>query len=237
MEEKKILIGCPTYQRYRYCIDAYLEAVRKLEYKNYDLLLVDNSPDDSFLKELRTKGVNAEHIEYCEPARERIVRSRNILRERAIEGNYDYFLSLEQDVIATPDLLKRLISHNKDIVTAYYGNDVMLTLKSKSTGQLKKMMINLPLIYVKGDTPGKIRRANPQEVLHKGTIEVGGMGVGCVLISTEALKKIRFRYDNDKDACDDMNFCHDAKEAGHRLYLDSDLIVKHLHKEWGNIKR
>ena len=42
MNEKKVLIGCPVYFKYKYCVDQYIEAIKKLNYKNYDLLLVDN---------------------------------------------------------------------------------------------------------------------------------------------------------------------------------------------------
>ena len=35
-------------------------------------------------------------------ARDRLVSSRNKIREYALENGYDYFLSLEQDVIPEP---------------------------------------------------------------------------------------------------------------------------------------
>ncbi len=234
ISKKKVLIGCPTYSRYKYCIDEYLKAVQDIEHDSYDLLLVDNSPDDSFFKELKSRGVNIVKIAHCEPARERIIRARNVLRDRAIDGGYDHFLSLEQDIIVRPDILKRLLAHGKDIVTAYYGNDMMLTVKHKQTGELKKVRVNLPLVYIKG-SEGKIRRANPQDVLKKGLVEVGAMGLGCLLISTEVLKKVKFRYDPEKKAFDDMYFCKDAKEAGYKLYIDGDTVVQHLHRKWDDV--
>ncbi|MFH1064642.1 MAG: hypothetical protein V1729_06170 [Candidatus Woesearchaeota archaeon] len=232
--QKKVLIGCPTYSRYKYCIDEYLQSVKNIDHDHYDLLLVDNSPDDDFFRELKSKGVNIVKIAHCEPARERITRSRNVLRDRVIDGGYDYFLSLEQDIIVRPDILKKLLSHNKDIVTAYYGNDMVLTVKHKQTGELKKVRLNLPLVYVKG-SEGKIRRANPKDVLKKGLVEVGAMGLGCVLISTEVLKKVKFRYDPKKKSFDDMYFCKDAKDAGYKLYIDGNAIVQHVHKRWDDV--
>lgn len=235
-EKPRVLIGCPTYHRYKYCIDEYFEAIKALDYTNYDLLLVDNSPDETFYRYLISKGIPADRIDYCEPARERIVRSRNLLRQRAIDEGYDYFLSLEQDVIACPDLINRLLSHRKDIVTAYYGNDLKVKAVNKKTHEIKEVTINLPLVYVEGDD-GKTRRAKSWEVKDKGLMEIKAMGLGCALISTEVLKKIKFRYDPERKGFDDIHFCIDAREEGYKLFLDTELRVKHLHKDWQGIEK
>lgn len=226
----KVLIGCPTCDRYRYCIDEYLEAIKALNYKNYDVLLIDNSKDDSFFKELKNKGVDAEKIEYCEPVRERIVRARNLLLDRAIKGNYDFLFSLEQDIIVKPDVLDKLLSQKKHVVSAYYGKDTVLVLEDKETGEIKKVLIELPLVWLGvGD---KIKRANPQEIFNKGLIEIAASGLGCILISREVFTKIRFRYKEDKKAFDDMYFCEDISNLGYKLYLCTETNVKHLYKEW-----
>ena len=233
--EKRILIGCPTCYRYRYCIDSYLDSVKKLDYANYTLLFVDNSPDDSLFKELKEKGVNVEKIEYCEPARERIVNSRNFILDKAIKENYDYLLSLEQDIIVAPDTIKRLLACKKEIVSAYYGKKVVLLIQDKETGEVKKVLIELPVVYFEeGNT---IRRANPNEVLNKGIIEVGAIGLGCILISREVFKKIRFRYEKSKPAFDDMYFSEDVRKLGYKIYLCSDVDIKHLHIPWENIEK
>jgi hypothetical protein len=232
----KVLIGCPTYKRYTYCIDRYLSALNKLK-GDFDLLLVDNSEDDSFCEELKRRNVPVEKVEYSEPARKRIVESRELLRRRAIDGGYDYFFSLEQDVIVPAEALLKLLSHQKGIVTAYYGNMVDVDVVQKSTGKRGKVRINMPLVYLPGSEPGKARRAKPQEVLGKGLMEISSAGVGCMLISTDVLRKVKFTYDPEKKACDDMLFCIDAKKEGYKIYLDSDLRVEHLHSDWTGINR
>lgn len=236
MRNPKILIGCPTCDRYRYCINQYLKVVKNLDYENYNLLLVDNSKSDSFFNELKDKGINIEKIEYCEPARERIVKSRNLLLDRAISGGYDYFFSLEQDIIVEPDILNKLLEHRKEIISAYYGKDAILVVQHKKTGEIKKVKIELPVVYL-NEGNNKIRRANPREVLNKGLIEIGAAGLGCVLISKELFKKIRFRYLKEKKAFDDMYFCGDAQRLGYKIYLDSNIRVTHLHKAWESIEK
>ena len=231
--EPKVLIGCPTHNRYAYCVDRYLESVKSLRYSNYDLLLVDNSPDDSFEKELKAKGVNVIRIKYCEPARERIVRARNVLLDKAIEGNYDYFFSLEQDVFVNPGSLKRLIAHKLPIVSGYYSNIRHIVAKQKSTGKIGKLKVELPLIWIlQNEEKRLMRRAEPIELKGKGLFKVGAFGVGCLLIAKELFSKIRFRYEEERKAYDDMHLCDDLYDLGYDLFCDGNVICMHAHKDW-----
>ena len=92
--QSKVLVGCPTSNYNEYALEEYAEAVKNLTYKNYDFLLVDNSKDDSYLKKLKSFGLPAIKGPWFEGAKQRIIKSRNLLREKALEGNYDYLLSL-----------------------------------------------------------------------------------------------------------------------------------------------
>jgi len=76
----KILVGCPTSDYKSYCLKEYAEAVKSLTYKNYDILLADNSKDNKYCKELDKYKLNYIKCDYTESARERIVNSRNKLR-------------------------------------------------------------------------------------------------------------------------------------------------------------
>ena len=39
----KVLVGCPTYDGKGYCLKEYVEAVRAIDYDNFDFIMVDNS--------------------------------------------------------------------------------------------------------------------------------------------------------------------------------------------------
>ena len=229
-----ILIGCPTSDRYEYCVGLWLNRVKEIiafsKAHDIDYLLVDNSKTDDFFKKLKSQGVNIVKSPYFEDVRERITNSRNILREKALAEKYDYFFSLEQDIIPPVDIIDRLLKHSEKIVSAYYGKPVDLRVQDKETGEIKDITIELSIVWLQeGD---KIRRANPSEVLDKGLISVGGFGVGCLMINLEVLEKIKFRFEKGKAAFDDMLFCSDAKKLGYELFLDSDIRVEHLHKPW-----
>ena len=120
MNNPKILVGCPTSFHKEYALKEYAEAVKSLDYDNYDVLLVDNSPDNVYYNKVQKHGLNVIKGPYFEGAIQRIVTSRNVLREYVLENNYDYLLSLEQDVIPDKDVLKKLISHNKEVVSGIY---------------------------------------------------------------------------------------------------------------------
>jgi GT2 family glycosyltransferase len=231
----KVLIGCPTYESYEYCLEPYVNAVKNIDYDNHDILLVDNSPTDEFFTRLK-KRIPAERIYYVDGARERIVRSRNLLLQKALGRGYDYFFSLEQDVIINPDTLKKLLAHNKPIVSGYYANRRVIQMRNNKTGDMHRQMIELPVAYMK--TGGEeVKRAHPDQLRNKGLVEVGAVGMGCLLLAKDVLQKIRFRYDPEKESFDDMHFSDDALKLGYKLYVDGDTIATHLHKDWEGIKK
>ena len=116
----KVLVGCPTSEHKEYCLDKYLEGIKALTYSNFDFLLVDNSEDDRYYNQLKNKGVNVVRDKYYELARERVAKSRNILREKCLNEGYDYFFSLEQDVVPPIDVIERLLKHKKEIISGVY---------------------------------------------------------------------------------------------------------------------
>jgi len=235
----KILIGCPTYERYDYCVDKWIKRVKEIiefsKNNHIDYLLVDNSKTDEFLNKLRKNNVNVVKSAYSENVRERIVISRNLLREKVLKEKYDYFFSLEQDIIPEIDILEKLIGQGKKIISAYYSKPFELIVQDKETEEIKKIKIEAPIIYLQEGE--KVRRANPNEILNKGLIRVGAFGVGCVMINREVLEKIKFRYEKEKVAFDDLLFCADAKKHGYELFLDSNIMVMHLHRPWDDIHK
>lgn len=217
----KVLVGCPTSEHKGYALERYAKGIKSLNYDKFDILLVDNSKDNDYLKKVEILGLPVIKGPYSESARQRIIDSRNILRQKVLDGCYDYFFSLEQDVIPPPDVIQRLLKHKKKIVTGVYfsyqtNNDITLLV---------------PLLWkrIKGK---EVRYMLEREVLEPRLIEVGACGVGCILIHREVLEKIRFRYDKNDRGFDDMWFCHDAFNAGFKIFADISVKCKHLIKGW-----
>jgi len=232
MSAPKVLVGCPTSFHKEYALQQYAEAVKNLDYDNFDILLVDNSKEDKYRDQIRKQNLPVIRGPYFEGARDRIVASRNILRQRAIEKGYDYLFSLEQDVIPKKDALKKLIETKKKVVTAIYVVSEIINSKRAlvpqafvKTGEEKELPDMRPLTLEEIDT-GKV-------------MNIISCGLGCVLIHKDILKKIRFRY--EKSTFDDRWFCIDLFKKKIPIYADTGVICKHLilnrPYQWRDIKK
>ena len=116
----KVLVGTPVIDTLGKHVERYLDVVRSLSYKKYDLVLVDNSEGDAYSKRLEQMGVNVLRSPYLPNVHERLPAARNVLRQYALENNYDYFLCLEQDTIPPKDVIERLMRHKKVAVVGVY---------------------------------------------------------------------------------------------------------------------
>ncbi len=74
----KVLVGCPTSDLKGYALERYIEGVKALDYKNFDVLIVDNSKSEEYLKRIKSLGIPVVKGPYSDSARQRIIDSRNI---------------------------------------------------------------------------------------------------------------------------------------------------------------
>lgn len=233
MSKPKILVGCPTSFHKEYALEQYAEAIKSLTYPNFDVLLVDNSKDNVYFKKIKKLNLPVIKGPYFESARDRIVASRNILREKILKENYDYFFSLEQDVLPPPDILEKLLQHKKELITAvYFANNI---IPDSQTSEL------IPLVYKLIDEKTlDMRPLNENELWEaEGLMEVVSAGLGCVLIHKNILEKIKFRY--DKNTFDDRWFFIDCYDKKIKVFADTSIKCKHLifnrPYPWNKIKK
>lgn len=226
----KILVGCPTSFHKEYCLKEYAQVIKSLDYPNFDILLVDNSPNDEYIKKIRAFGLPAIKGPYFEGARDRIIASRNILRQKIIDENYDYFFSLEQDVIPPKDIIKELLKHNKKVISAiYFTHNIIDNQRTL-----------IPLVYKLIDKQTlSMRPLNEKELWKEmGLTKVVSAGLGCLLIHRDILEKVKFRY--DKNTFDDRWFFIDLYDLKIESFADTSIKCKHLisqHQIWREIKK
>ncbi|MFA5142221.1 MAG: glycosyltransferase [Candidatus Woesearchaeota archaeon] len=228
MNQPRVLIACPTYEGMSYCLTEFLDAIKSLTYSNFEVLFVDNSKTDEYSKLIESKGYKVLRTVRFLNNRMNIVNSRNILRDRFIEGGYDYFFSVEQDVVLLPDAIERLLSHGKEIASGVY-------YKYKEECGFK---VWYPVLMTACDKEGNaivssepdclIRNMYSSEVEGNSLIEIEAAGLGCVMVSRKVLDKIKFRVENGKKSYDDMMFSVDVKKNGFKMYADTSLKCKHL---------
>lgn len=265
MDYPKILVGAPVCGHYEFCIDRYLDALKNLDYPNYEVLLVDNTENDGFFEKLKgfvkdTK-INVIRAGNEEPSiKMKMVIGRNLLREKALKEGFDYFFNLDQDVIPPLDVLKRLIVHNKDIVTGiyhsnvaingkieampvayvYFSDDEIKRMKMMSKDEIKEFSFDLYKAFENNgwDFNEVYKQLSNKEIEGRDLIEIKMCGTGCIFISRKAIEEIPFRY-NQQQAFDDVVFCKEAITKGLKIYADCSIICRHLNREkpwnWCNV--
>lgn len=230
----RVLVGCPTYQGKAYILDRYAARVKELDYPNYDILLVDNSEDGgAYRKRIERLGLPCVTGPRRKQSDVRLAASRNVLRERAVLGGYDYYFSLEQDVIPPRDILTRLVGHKKDVVGGWYYNSVSvassttkdvarylkepclaLTLPSRPQTSLAVWREKERLSAKLGSTSGLLR------------VDLGSLGV--TLLSRRTLEEVPFHYDPLHQNYDDVIFFRLLKSRRIPAFVDTDLLVPHF---------
>lgn len=240
MNYPRVLIGCPTADVKEYCLQQYMDGLQTITYPNFDIAIEDNSKTNDYAHRLKiiAEQWNQSHSDskfsviesgFTSPkARDRLVKGRNILRKKVLDEGYDYFLSLEQDVIPPANVIERMLETKHNVISAGYFT----------------IFPNYPsvrLIAFRHVPP-----ANPDDpiwdvgepfgimaVLPSRIIDCAAIGLGCVLIHRDVLEKVEFRYDPATDATDDAFFSYDARKAGYPVYLDSGLLCQHYYNSWG----
>ena len=217
MSNPMVLVGCAVNEMYEYCLEQFIASIKTFTYKNYDILLVENSKTNRFLDKLMEQGLNVIKCGWHENARERIVRSRTILRDYAINNDYDWLLMLDQDVIPPRDVIEKLLAHKKRVICGvYYG-----IFQNK----LKPVAWYWDNFYGSNNT-NMFQFEHEKMQLYR--LVYGFFGLGCCLIHRSTLNKVEIRYVKDKDTFEDTWFALDLKAKKIKIYADTSVLCKHL---------
>jgi GT2 family glycosyltransferase len=217
-DNPKVLIGCPTYDGKEYCLNTYLAACKKLTYSNKEFLFVDNSKEAGYDEKIREKGFEVERVLPVGDAtvQQTVANCRNLLRKKMIEGDFEYFLSLEQDVIPPPNLIEQLLKQDKKIIAGVYYTVYKLGNGQKIRPLLWKEVNQHRMVFLTEESKsGKV-------------LEVRATGLGCMLIHRSVLEKLQFDVNPATASFDDVVFCSQAKDAGHRVFVDTSAQCRHV---------
>lgn len=147
-------------------------------------------------------------------------RARNNIVELAVVNGCDWILMLDDDMIVPPDLLVKLMAHNKDVIGALYFqrggayHPVIMKMKSKKDGFKSIDFINHHDPIVR--SPG----------LHQVDGVIGG---GCMLFKTEVFNKIPQPYFwIDGIVGTDVHVCDQLRRAGVEIWVDTSIELGHV---------
>ncbi len=232
-ELPRVLVGCPTCDLKADSLEKYIQGLNTLTYPNLDVVIEDNSPSPDYSKKIKKGGKEWEKNhpgktfrviysgQISPKARARLVHGRNKIREIALKENYDYFFSLEQDVIPPTPIIETLLSRKKEIISGVYLN--------KKTEKNQNKLVVMGGIYGNDyERQNKIVRSiGLMQLMPSRVMEVAYAGLGCMLISRNALEKAEFRYEEANLACDDVYFCMDLQKQNIPIFLDSSAWCGH----------
>lgn len=227
----KILLTSPISEYKYYILPQWIRYVKSL-IKSYntnkislDAILCDNTQNASFHKQIaREYNLNILHVDpMFKNSRQFICESRNRMRDIFLQGDYNYFLSLECDVFPEPNFLTHLLACKKKIVSLPY-----FIGEGEKSEPMIQMVDAHPLI------PRETRNISSPELFSWAgkTATVFNAGLGCTLISRKVIEQIPFRWDKNIFFHDDSFFAEDCFNAGIKWYCDTSMICRHLNKPW-----
>jgi GT2 family glycosyltransferase len=161
------------------------------------------------------------------------------MRQKVLDEKFDYFFSIEADVIPPADVIERLIADDKDVVCGIYCNyNRKPSTVQDASG--KSFQADIPeFVPMVWDFPktgdrsvGIVQQSGIEESFPSRLREVSTCGLGCTLIKREVLEKVSFRYEAEYFGCDDQYFGTDARKAGFTIWADSYVWCRHLHSAW-----
>lgn len=145
--------------------------------------------------------------------------ARNTIFNQALLHNCTHVFLVDDDMALKPDTLRKLIAHDKDIVSGLY---------------LSHAFPHQPLAFSEFNDKGAARYLSLNKGV-EGLIPVVATGFGCCLIKTDVLKKmerpwVRLGEINPEQWCDDIGFFwrlhKDHPEV--EVFLDTDAGVGHI---------
>lgn len=219
---KKVLVAAPISEWYEHCYKDFAKMLMTLTYPNKGVFLVDNSEGMRFYLRVLADGFNVEKSEHLQSIRDMVTRDHNRIRQRVLDGGYDYLLILDCDVIPPKDVIERLMAHDKDVVSAlYFGHH--------NINGTEKVM---PFAWVFSKEVNDWNNTGyliESEIWSPQLLKIAFAGMGCILIKRKVLEKVSFRYSKEMDAWDDRWLGVDVWANGFEYYLDSTVKCKHLY--------
>lgn len=146
----------------------------------------------------------------------RVDQVRNLIADWVVRG-FDYLFSVDHDITFPPDTLKKLVSHDQDLVTGVYRQRL----------EPQQLEVYEPL--------GS--RMSAQDLFTKNwkLIGIGGCGFGCVLVKKEVFVGVgypQFEYypalDHGNTISEDTDFCKKAMGKGFKLWCDPSILCGHI---------
>ena len=177
--------------------------------------MIGESPFKSFLNLALFIASNKESTNWGIAPIPRMVthEARNALARQAIDEGYTHLCMMDSDHVFDKDVIHRLLLWQKNIV---------------GVRAYRRAAPHFPCIFAtKPDLPDT-EAMIPVDAADQGLMMADAVGFGIVLISVEVLKKLTYPYFYFNKTGEDFNFCREARAAGYKIYVDTDVEIGHV---------
>lgn len=145
-----------------------------------------------------------------------IAANRNQHIYRALQYGCTHIFFLDDDVICKPNIVYKLLSHDKDIVTGL---------------QLARNFPHLPYLFNERMPNGKYKYYELNNT-DEGLIPIKAAGAGCLLVNTDVFKRMmspwfRLGQIEADQLGEDLDFFTRAEKQGFEAFCDLDCAVGH----------
>lgn len=159
-----------------------------------------------------------------------VASARSMICAKAVEGGYDYVFMVDNDVVLPKETLKYLTENIKPVQLGIYPH------RPKDM----KSYDGRTVIF-KNDEDGWTKNYYSdelQKLMDQGEykVPIHGGGMGCALISTDVIGKMRFPYfcwvhslnNRKKELSEDLYFCEQCRALGIQIYTDTRVRCGHI---------
>jgi len=146
--------------------------------------------------------------------------ARNEIHRNFVEQmDAPYLMMLDSDVLAPPDIVVRLLEHNKHLIGGWY--------KNKNVGHDPH-----PIVYEFVNETDDELQFRHYEKPGEGLEKVDGMGAGCWLMSRELAEALGPEPYSMEKATEDLVLSKKIMDMGYDMWVDWDLACAHLGVSW-----
>lgn len=149
-------------------------------------------------------------------------RGMNNLARECVEGDFDFLMSIDNDMVFPIDAVRRLIEHDKDIVGANYS------VRGNAVGNDPRECV----VKIANEAGEKI--SLPLTEVPKTLFKCHALGNGFTLYKGEVFKKMEapwFRVVEEPNgdwSGEDVLFHEDAQKAGFEVWCNPKIHMGHI---------
>lgn len=258
----KVLIATPVSDRHKHLLDSWISHLDKLTYPNFDVLLVDTTPDtENYFELLKTKKVHSKLINVIRHpwdyknlhVVQMLANAREEIRQFFLKGDYDFLFFLDDDIFVPKWAIQRLVSYNKDCVGFYVH---IYTGKDKRPCLLKSGEIvigkGLELFtwdeidaykeFVKkfrnnilSDSEKNLIPFIIKDTFRPQLFKTHGVNLGCLMVRRNVLEEVEFKTHETFIFGEDLWFFNIANDKKFEFWCDTDTRPTHKNTSWKEV--